>query len=380
MKINSRQGVFFLFLSSVTLRNFRNYRELNVDWHPRLNLISGANAQGKSNLLEALGYLSVPSSFRTARDLDLIRWNQPFFAVTGTITKKQGEFDLYTAFSHEPKKILKINGTIKKKVSDYLGFLHSVVFSPDDLKIVQAGPAARRKYLDGEMIQIFPAYFQLLIQYQKILSQRNNLLKEIRYYREKEELITVWDHQLAVVGSKIIKKRIEVLKKLTPLARLMQRKITDGDEGLEIIYESIDRGDILKKMDLPEIERLFLDKIQNMRKYELERRISLVGPHRDDLVFLVNDIDVRKFGSQGQQRTTALSLKMAELELMKGETGEYPILLLDDVMSELDEKRCSHLLDLVGNKVQTFITATECELKGHDYQKLVISHGTVKIS
>lgn len=367
-------------LQSLVLKNFRNYQSEKINFHGGINIIIGLNAQGKSNLLEGINYLSIFSSFRNAKDADMVRWGQTYFFVEGLLEKKNGEILLSFGYSMEKnKKVLKINGLPRKKVSDALGVFNSVVFSPEDLNIVKAGPSARRRYLDKEMIQLFPMYYFTLLQYQKILTQKNNLLREIKGNINKNELLEVWDTQLMDHGSKIINKRIEVLKKLTPLARLTHRKITNGEEELDLHYETLDldEDDDYKKLTMEQIREIFSKKMEKKRKGEIFRGLSLFGPHRDDIKITVNGVDIRKFGSQGQQRTAALSLKIAELELVKSETGEYPVLLLDDVMSELDEKRRNHLLLMIGNKVQTFITTTDLDFKHGESKIIRVSQGEI---
>jgi len=238
-----------------------------------VNVIVGHNAQGKSNLLEAINYLSVFSSFRNARDLDLVKWGEPYFFIDGCITKNSGEYHLSLGYNRENKKILKINGNKQKKVSDVLGVFNSVVFSPEDLNIVKTGPAARRKYLDKEMIQLFPSYYYSLIQYQKILTQRNNLLKEIRENKNKREMLEIWNYQLIDTGGRIIKKRLDVLQKLSPLARLTHRKITNGEEELDISYESqlLNQEKSLKNYTLENIKNLFARELENNIKAEIYR-------------------------------------------------------------------------------------------------------------
>jgi DNA replication and repair protein RecF len=370
--------VCLLLFSSLILRNFRNYTSLQIDWSYGVNIICGLNAQGKSNLLEAVSYLSTGSSFRSGKDEELIRWGQQFFYIQGTVLKNNIEYNLSVGYTRAGRKVAKVNGNQRKKLSDFIGILNTVIFSPEDLDIVKSNPARRRKYLDGEMIQLFPSYLHLIWQYQKIIFQRNNLLKEINGRKNKESLLAIWDEQLVDIGSKIIKKRMEVLKKLSPLARLMHRKITGGAEDLEIVYVGLEKDDVLKSADLNCLKDLFFEKLEKVRKEEISRGVTIVGPHRDDFKLIINNNDVKKYGSQGQQRTTALSLKMAELELMKSETSEYPVLLLDDVMSELDESRREHLLQIIGNKVQTFITATDADYNfSGNQQKIKISQGKI---
>lgn len=369
-----------LKILSLSLRNFRNYKWQKVDFDQGVNVIFGHNAQGKSNLLEAINYLSVFSSFRNAKDLEMVKWGESYFFIEGLVQKNNGEYHLSLGYNRENKKILKINGNQQKKISDVLGIFNSVVFSPEDLNIVKAGPSARRRYLDKEMIQLFPSYYYILLQYQKILTQRNNLLKEMRTKKNKREMLEIWNEQLVDYGAKIIKKRLDVLQKLSPLARLTHRKITNGEEELDINYESIvlNEENIFKNCSLENIKNLFPRELEKYFQQEVYRGISLIGPHRDDLKLTINGIDVRKYGSQGQQRTTALSLKIAELELVKSEIGEYPVLLLDDVMSELDEKRRNHLLIFIGSKVQTFITTTDLDFKQKDGKFICVSQGIIK--
>jgi DNA replication and repair protein RecF len=370
--------VLFLYLQFLKLQNFRNYISKEVVWHPRLNIITGLNAQGKSNLLEAIYYLSIASSFRNSKDQDVVRWGQYFFYIEGAVNKKNGIYTISLGYSLDKRKVVKVNGNNQKKTGDILGILNTVMFSPEDLAIVKSSPVARRKYLDREIIQLFPTYYYTLSQYYKTVNQRNSLLKEIRENRRKENDLEIWDQQLVKFGSEILKKRLEVLKMLTPLARLMHRKITHGNEDLEVSYEAVEGEEILKSSTIKEINTILIDKLWKNRSNEINRGVSLIGPHRDDLKLLVNNVDVRKFGSQGQQRTTALSLKMAELEMMKAQTSEYPILLLDDVMSELDTERRNHFLDLIGEKVQTFLTVTDFDFSLKDAQKWLVDKGNLE--
>ncbi|MGI6235827.1 MAG: DNA replication/repair protein RecF [Christensenellales bacterium] len=369
-----------MHILSLLLNNFRNYNEKKIEFHPHVNIVMGMNAQGKSNLLEAIHYLSIFSSFRNSKDREMIKWGQSYFYLEGKIVKNNGEYLLSAGYHEENKKILKVNGSQRKKIRDLLGVFNSVVFSPEDLNIIKNGPSARRRFLDQEMIQLFPSYYHALIQYQKILGQRNNLLREIRIHKKKDDLLPIWSQQLLQHGSKIIKKRFEVLKKLTPLARLTHRKITNGAEELDLNYYSLEMGreENLKTASLEKIQNIYFTQLEKFRSLEMERGITLIGPHRDDLIITINGIDARKFGSQGQQRTAALSLKIAELELVKSEIGEYPVLLLDDVMSELDQTRRNHLMQYIGNKVQTFITTTDFDFKQKEGNLIQISQGEIE--
>ena len=237
-----------------------------------------------------------------------------------------------------------------------IGNLNVVLFSPEDLKLVKGSPANRRQFLNIEVSQVSSYYHHLLNKYNHIIKQRNKLLKNIRDHNKSKEMLEVWDEQLATIGSKIIKKRLEVIEKLKILARLKQRKLTNGKEELTLNYENSISGDIKKSSD---IKVIFKKDLVNNRNNEIKRGYTLSGPHRADLSLKINDIDVRKYGSQGQQRTVALALKLAELEFMKSEIGEYPILLLDDVFSELDDERRNTLIEVIKDNIQTFVTSTD---------------------
>jgi len=342
-----------LYVSTLTLKNFRNYREISLEFDPKLNIFAGANAQGKTNLLEGLVYASIGKSHRS-RDEDLPTWGSGFFRISAVIQNHDRECQIEIGWQDRRKKIL-INGVKQRKAGDLLGKFNTVLFAPEDLQMVKGGPAERRSFLDLEISQLNPLYYYDLQQYYKILSQRNNLLKQIDQRRSSEGLLEIWDQQLIECGAKIYAKRMEILRKLSPLARLMQRKITEGKETLEIQYlSSIEAS----KESPDEYKECWRRLMELSRKDELMRGYTLFGPHRDDLKCLVNQTDVRYFGSQGQQRTTALALKLAELELVKSEIGCYPVLLLDDVMSELDDLRQKYLLETIQERIQTFITTT----------------------
>jgi len=346
-----------LFLKKLFLKNFRNYHFQEIEFPEGINIFFGENAQGKTNLLEAIYLLSLGRSYRTNRDQDLIKWQEKGFLIKGIGEREKRTLTIEVSFTLGTKKEVKVNGQEQKKLSILLGLLNVVIFSPADLQLIQGSPGERRKFLDTEISQVSPQYNYHLHQYNKALQQRNNLLRKLREKRKNLDLLSIWDQQITGFGSKIIKKRLESLKKLAILAKLMHRKITSNQETLELKYISSCEP-VEEKME-EEIRNIFQEKLEKIRQEEIARGMTLVGPHRDDFAAFINGINVKNFGSQGQQRTSVLALKLAELEFMKSESGEYPLLLLDDVMSELDQERREHLLKVVKQKIQTFITTTD---------------------
>ncbi|QAT41732.1 DNA replication/repair protein RecF [Aminipila luticellarii] len=343
-----------MYITQVELQDFRNYESLNIEFHPNVNLILGKNAQGKTNLVEAIYLSSLGKSFRTSNDFEMIRFGKKFFRIKIEAEKNNEDICVEMAVSKESKAV-KLNGHKIKKISELLESIYIVVFSPEDLKIVKEEPEKRRKFIDRELCQIRPVYFNNLSRYKKVLLQRNTMLKE---NTPKVSLLEVWNQELCEYGSKIIMQRAEFVKKIDKISSEIHKNITNGKEKLRIQYES----NVPFMKDLEEQKSLFLEKIHlNIEKDMLKRNTS-VGPHRDDLKITINGIDIRKYGSQGQQRTAALSLKLAEIMLIKEETQEDCILLLDDVLSELDEERQNYLINSLSN-VQLFITSAEISKK-----------------
>jgi len=348
-----------LLIRGISLSNFRNYKNLQVDFHPAYNILIGENAQGKTNLLEAILYTVTGKSHRTNNDLDLITKGEKLFYINLSGERYAGSVKIEISARADGKKLLKVNNQTQKKLSELLGTINAVLFSPEDMLLVKGGPSIRRRFLDIEISQTSPFYCHNLANYNRVVSQRNNLLKAVRDQKESPELLDVWDMQLVEFGSHIIKKRAEVIQKIEPLARSIHRKITAGREELNLSY--IPSVDVNKGTEGTSMEDYFLQRLKETRSMEIIKGITLLGPHRDDIDIKVGDTDIRVFGSQGQQRTSAISMKLSEIEFMKKETGEYPILLLDDVMSELDAGRRKFLLGAVKGKVQIFMTTTEIE-------------------
>ncbi|MBB6024756.1 DNA replication and repair protein RecF [Paenibacillus sp. JGP012] len=348
-----------MFVNSIELQQFRNYEHLKLDSFGPVNLLIGQNAQGKTNLAEAIFVLALTKSHRTSRDKELIRFGEDRSRLTAEVDKKYGAVKLELSLSQQGKKA-KINGLEQRKLSDFVGTLNVVMFAPEDLEIVKGTPGVRRRFLDMEIGQVAPGYLYHLQQYQKVLVQRNNLLKQLwGQGASAQMMLEIWNEQLAEHGVKIVKKRKQFIKKLQKWAETIHQGITGGGEVLRLAY--LPSFSEAAEEDEAVLMDQFMIKLSQMKEQEIRRGTTLSGPHRDDLSFFINEREVQTYGSQGQQRTTALSLKLAEIELIHEEIGEYPVLLLDDVLSELDPFRQTQLIETFQSKVQTFITATGIE-------------------
>lgn len=340
-------------VKELSLYNYRNYVNLSLEFKHNLNIFIGSNAQGKTNILESIYFSAMGRSHRTSTDNELIRWYQPAGSITITFFRQDIENKLVFKFVNNQNKEIILNGH-NIRLRELIGQLNVVMFSPEDLMLIKGAPLGRRKFLDSEISQANPAYYRNLLKYNRILAQRNNLLKKIREYKAESATLDTWDEQLASLAAVIVCKRQEALKKISMLANLMHRKITNNKENLTITYFQTSLNDTVKNL-----EEWYCKKLKENRQMDISRGSTSVGPHRDDLVFTVNGINLKNYGSQGQQRTGVLAIKLAEIEFIKSEAGEYPILLLDDVMSELDASRREQLLSFIKDRVQTFITATE---------------------
>lgn len=346
-------------LNKLHLKNYRNYQELQIDFSKNLVIFLGENAQGKTNLLESIYVLAMTRSHRTNSEQELIGWNDEQSMIQGEITRGTSKIPLEIQLSKKGRKT-KINHIEQKKLSSYVGQLNVILFAPEDLSLVKGSPQIRRKFLDMELGQINPIYLYDLVQYQAILKQRNQYLKQLNEKKQTDLLyLDILSEQLAKFGSKVLKARAQFIKRLEYWANSLHQQITHQREQLAIEY--VTALSSLDTMTVQEIQSQFLTLLEQNKKKDLFRGTTTVGPHRDDLSFFVNEKNVQNFGSQGQQRTTALSVKLAEIDLIKEETGEYPILLLDDVMSELDDQRQLHLLETIEGKVQTFLTTTSLD-------------------
>lgn len=342
----------------LVLKNFRNYETFDQTFDRQVIIFRGANAQGKTNVLEALYMLSIAKSHRTNRDRDCIRWGAPFAVMKATVERKSDRHRLEVQLSPKGKKV-KRNGVEQRRLSDYLGTLNAVMFAPEDLSIVKGRPEMRRRFLDMSISQVTPTYVHHLSRYNKVLAQRNHLLKSMWQTKAASPLLDVLNEQLVTAGVHVLLKRVEFIRKIESWAQDIQAHITNGHERLQLSYRTF--VDDIEQKDESALREEYYALLKSREAKERERGSTLIGPHRDDVTFTVNDIDVQTFGSQGQQRTTALSLKLAEIELVYEVIGEYPILLLDDVLSELDVTRQTHLIHSIRGKVQTFVTTTSTD-------------------
>ena len=343
-----------MYLSELALKNFRNYEDVELSFSPKINVLIGENAQGKTNLLEAIYVLAMTRSHRTSSERELLTFKKENATIRGTIERKLGKLKLELILSKKGKKA-KINHLEQARLSQYVGQMNVILFAPEDLALVKGAPTVRRRFIDMEFGQIDPHYLHNLSQYRTILKQRNKYLKQLQSKKATDlVLLDVLSDQLAAFGAEIIARRLKFLDKLERYAQEIQNNITQTKENLSFEYEASISEVSEKSVD--ELYGALRQSFVDNSKKEIFQGTTLYGPHRDDVRFLINMRNVQTYGSQGQQRTTALSVKLAEIELMKEETGEYPILLLDDVLSELDGDRQTHLLKTIQDKVQTFLT------------------------
>ena len=334
-----------MVIKSLELSNFRNYESLRLDFSEGTNIFYGDNAQGKTNILESLYMISTTRSHRGVRDRDLIRFGQEEAHIRMVMIKKDLDYQVDMHLRKNKTKGIAINGQRIRKASELIGLLHIVFFSPEDLSIVKDGPSERRRFMDMELCQLDKSYLHDLSQYNKAVEQRNKLLKDVWQFPQLADTLDVWDDQLATYGSRIITRRKEFIEELAQIVGSIHEKLSGGRERLVISYEPNSTA-----------EELASDLRKSREKDKMTKNTN-AGPHRDDFSFVGNDIDLRRFGSQGQQRTCALSLKLSEIELVTRLIGEKPVLMLDDVLSELDSRRQNYLMNTIGG-IQTLITCT----------------------
>lgn len=334
-----------MIVKSLQLADFRNYDFLDIHFNENTNILYGNNAQGKTNILEALYICVTTKSHRGGKDKEMIRFGKEEAHIKVTLEKKGIPRKIDIHLKNHKSKGIAIDGIPIKKSSELLGLLNIVFFSPEDLSIIKNGPAERRKFMDIELCQLNKLYFHHFSQYQKVLNQRNNLLKQLTREHYLMDTLEIWDQQLIEHGSIIIEERETFIIKLNDIIKEIHKKLTGGKEEIEILYEKNTSREQFK------------ENLNKKRDSDLKSLTTQTGPHRDDMAFMVNGIDIRKYGSQGQQRTVALSLKLAEIQLVESIIKDTPILLLDDVMSELDHDRKNYLLESIKD-IQTMITCT----------------------
>ncbi len=336
-----------MFIKKLMLMNYRNYENLNIDFCRNVNVFIGDNAQGKTNILEAIYYAAFAKSHRTSKDKELINWNSNRSFISLSVGKERLDKKIDIAILKDGKKAISINSVKINKIGELFGTFNVVMFSPEDLKIIKESPGVRRKFIDMELCQLDKRYYFNLVQYNKVLSERNVVLKNRSL---SEEVLDIYDTQLITFGEYIIKSRLSYIEALNTYGAEIHKEITLGKEKIEFKYESSIK-------DLNNLKEDFYKQLIRNRRKDIERGISTVGPHRDDFTVLINNVDTKSYGSQGQQRTAVLTIKFASLKVIKEINGEYPVLLLDDVLSELDFNRKRYILSTIKD-IQTIITCT----------------------
>lgn len=334
-----------MILNSVELSNFRNYNSLHIEFDKGTNILYGDNAQGKTNILESIYVSGTSKSHKGSKDKDMIKFGMDESHIRTFVEKKELDYQIDIHIKKKHSKGVAINKMPIKKASELFGVLNIVFFSPEDLNIIKNGPSERRRFIDSELCQLDKVYLYNLTKYNRVLNQRNKLLKDIQFKPELMDTLSIWDIQLIDIGRKIILARMNFIKKLNKIVYKIHKKISGEKEELILRYEP----DIMADE--------FETRLLYFRDRDLKFGQTTLGPHRDDLSFHIHDMDIRKFGSQGQQKTSALSLKLSEIELVKESIKETPVLLLDDVLSELDSSRQNFLLNSI-HDIQTIITCT----------------------
>lgn len=337
-----------MFVKSLELCNFRNYMNLSIQFSNGVNIFYGDNAQGKTNILEAIYLGGTTKSHKGSKDKELIMMDKPEAHVRLLIDKDGFTHKIDMHLKRSKSKGIAIDGIPIKKSSELIGLAHMVFFSPEDLSIIKNGPGERRRFIDMELCQLDKVYLHNLTKYNKILNQRNHLLKQVGLNKELLDTLSIWDLQLTEYGKLIVQRRNQFIEQLNTVIFDIHKRLSGNKEELFIKYvPNTPPGDLEMKLE------------QNQSK-DIFTKSTSVGPHRDDIQFLIKGVDLRKYGSQGQQRTSALSLKLAEIEMVKKVIGEKPVLLLDDVLSELDRNRQNYLLDSIKD-IQTIVTCTGLE-------------------
>ena len=334
-----------MLITELELQNFRNYEKQKIEFNNNINIFYGDNAQGKTNIIESVFISAFGKSFRTSKEKELIKYNEDFLNIN--LKYKNSSREGYIKIQIADKKNVIVNGIKIKKLSDLLGNINVVLFTPDDINILKNGPAQRRRFLDMMIGQIRPNYVHNLNMYLKVLEQRNNYLKQLKSTNGNYDLLDIWDEKLAEYANKVCLYRLEFIKKITDKINEIHSKITENKEEIRVEYFT----------DCENKEKL-LSLIRERRTLDIIKGFTTKGVHHDDFLIYLNDKQVNIYGSQGQHRTAMLSLKLSELQVIYDDIGEYPILLLDDFMSELDEKRRKNFLENIKN-IQVIITCTD---------------------
>lgn len=342
-----------MYMTELELIHVRNHSHKQITFTPNIIVIHGPNGRGKTNILESAYIATMGHSHRTSDMKDVIHWNEDEASIIVHFMKAETPHTLQIKWGRQGKKLIRLHDNPLSQ-KELVGTLNTVIFSPEDLELIKGTPSLRRRFLNMEISQTSPQYYHQLTMYQRAVQQRNRVLKE--YSHKAHAPVQDWDEQIATLGAQIIQKRLESLKKLNQLMDLMNRKLTNGKEDLRLQYIQP-----YSEYTLLVTKEALLSALQSHLAEDRRRFQTSVGPHRDDIIFYSGPMDLKRFGSQGQQRTAILSVKLSELEYIKSEVGEYPILLLDDVLSELDQERRQNLLKFIHKRVQTIITTTDIE-------------------
>lgn len=337
-----------MYINSLALKNFRNYESLELSFGEGINILYGDNAQGKTNVLEAVYLCATTRSHRRSKDKEMIRFGEEESHLRMMLSREGVSHKVDMHLRRSKAKGIAIDGIPVKRSGELLGLAHMICFSPEDLSMIKNGPAERRRFLDMELCQMSRMYYHNISRYNRIVNQRNNLLRQIGFEPSLKETLDIWDEQMVSCGCSVIEEREAFIDKLNERTEAVHAGITAGKEHLKLVYRpSTDASS-------------FAERLAAGREMDLRMKMTGVGPHRDDFAFMLGDVDLRKFGSQGQQRTAALSLKLAEIDFVRETSGDQPVLLLDDVMSELDSSRQNDLIRSMQD-IQTIITCTGLE-------------------
>ena len=334
-----------MIVESIELKNYRSYEELHIDLSPGTNILYGDNAQGKTNVLESIYLCCTSKSHRGSKDRDIIRFSQEESHIKLQIRRGNVPCRIDMHLKKNKPKGIAINGIPLRRASELFGVANVVFFSPEDLNLIKNGPSERRRFIDMELCQLSQVYVHSLVQYNRALMQRNKLLKELSFHPEYEDTLDIWDEQLIRYGREVMEQRRSFLAQMDAIVHEIHGNLSGGREDMKLIYAPDTREE--------DLEQAF----KKNRPQDIKQKTTLSGPHRDDMNLMIGGVDVRRFGSQGQQRTAALSLKLSELELMQRISRDNPVLLLDDVLSELDGHRQNQLLSAIRH-IQTLITCT----------------------
>lgn len=337
-----------MIIESIEVGDFRNYSKAKLEFHANTNVLYGDNAQGKTNILESIFVCSTTNSHKGSKDRELIRFGEEEAHIRMYLKKREMTHKIDMHLRRNKAKGIAIDGVPIKRSSELMGLMHIILFSPEDLRIIKNSPSERRRFINMELCQLDSLYLYDLAEYNKVLAQRNKLLKQITFSPSMKETLFAWDEKLVEFGVRIIRRRKQFVEELAEIVESVAAKLTGGKEAIKTLYEP--------NIAAEELE----EALERVKERDLRICSTSVGPHRDDICFMNGEFDLRRYGSQGQQRTCALALKLAEIELVKKIAGDCPVLLLDDVLSELDRNRQNYLLDSI-HDIQTIITCTGLE-------------------